>query len=91
MELSRIRPLAAVLSFAMCPEPAPIKPDNFIQRARRVPHCERKQGRSKFLVHRQRAQKDRWLVDDMAAPEVVDRHDQPRPFCACRGPRAASL
>jgi hypothetical protein len=34
IELARIRPSAAVLPLGMCPEPAPIKPDNFIQRAR---------------------------------------------------------
>jgi hypothetical protein len=34
IELARIRPSAAVLSLGMCPEPAPIKPDHFIQRAR---------------------------------------------------------
>jgi hypothetical protein len=34
IELARIRPSAAVLSLGMCPEPAPIKPDDFIQRAR---------------------------------------------------------
>ncbi|MCE3246850.1 MAG: hypothetical protein K0R41_675 [Geminicoccaceae bacterium] len=37
IELARIRRSAAVPSFGMCPEPAPIKPDNFIQRAR---HCD---------------------------------------------------
>jgi hypothetical protein len=34
IELARIRPSAAVLPLGMCPEPAPIKPDDFIQRAR---------------------------------------------------------
>ena len=34
IELGRLRPSAAVLSLGMCPEPAPIKPDDFIQRAR---------------------------------------------------------
>jgi hypothetical protein len=34
IELARIRPSAAVPSLGMCPEPAPIKPDNLIQRAR---------------------------------------------------------
>jgi hypothetical protein len=34
IELGRLRPSAAVLSLGMCPEPTPIKPDNFIQRAR---------------------------------------------------------
>ena len=34
IELARIRPSAAVLSLGMCPEPAPIKPDDFGQRAR---------------------------------------------------------
>jgi hypothetical protein len=34
IELARIRPSAAMPSLGMCPEPAPIKPDNFIQRAR---------------------------------------------------------
>jgi hypothetical protein len=34
IELTRFRPSAAVPSFGMCPEPAPIKPDDLIQRAR---------------------------------------------------------
>jgi hypothetical protein len=34
IELARIRPSAAMLSLGMCPEPAPIQPDDFIQRAR---------------------------------------------------------
>ena len=34
IELARIRPSAAVLSLGMCPEPAPIKPDDLIQRVR---------------------------------------------------------
>jgi hypothetical protein len=34
IELARLRPSAAVLSLGMCPEPAPIKPDDVIQRAR---------------------------------------------------------
>jgi hypothetical protein len=34
IELDGIRPSAAVMSFGMCPEPEPIKPDDFIQRAR---------------------------------------------------------
>jgi hypothetical protein len=34
IELGRLRPSAAVLSLGMCPEPAPIKPDDFIQHAR---------------------------------------------------------
>jgi hypothetical protein len=33
-ELARIRPSAAVLPLGVCPEPAPIKPDDLIQRAR---------------------------------------------------------
>jgi hypothetical protein len=44
----------------------------------RVSHCEREKRRSGFLVRRQRALKDRWLIDNMAPAEVVDRHDQPR-------------
>jgi hypothetical protein len=38
--------------------------------------CERKQHRGRFLGRGQRALKNHWLVDDMAAPEVADRHDQ---------------
>jgi hypothetical protein len=34
IELGRLRPSAAVLSLGMCPEPAPVKPDELIQRAR---------------------------------------------------------
>ena len=34
IELARIRPSAAVPPFGMCPEPTPIKPDDFIQHAR---------------------------------------------------------
>jgi len=43
-----------------------------------VPRCERKQRRSGFLVRRYRALKNHWLIDDAAAAEVADRHDQPR-------------
>jgi hypothetical protein len=39
---------------------------------------ERKQRRSRFLVRGQRALKDHWLIDDVATPEVADRHDQTR-------------
>jgi hypothetical protein len=40
--------------------------------------CERKQRRSRFLVRGQRALKSHWLIDDAAAPEVADRHNQTR-------------
>jgi hypothetical protein len=40
--------------------------------------CERKQRRSRSLVRGQRALKNHWLIDDVAAPEVADRHNQTR-------------
>ena len=39
--------------------------------------CERKQRRSRSLVPGQPALKKDWLIDDVAASEVADRHDQP--------------
>jgi hypothetical protein len=44
--------------------------------------CARKQRRGRFLVRGQRALKDHGLIDDAAAPEVADRHDQARPTVA---------
>jgi hypothetical protein len=38
--------------------------------------CERKQRRSRSLVPWQRAPKNSWLIDDVAASEVADRYDQ---------------
>jgi hypothetical protein len=38
IELARIRPSAAVPSFGMCPEPAPIKADDLIEWARYHDH-----------------------------------------------------
>jgi hypothetical protein len=38
--------------------------------------CERKQRRSRPLVPGQAALENNWLIDDVAASEVADRHDQ---------------
>jgi hypothetical protein len=38
--------------------------------------CERKQRRGRFLMRGQRTLKDHGLIDDVAAPEVADCHDQ---------------
>jgi hypothetical protein len=38
--------------------------------------CERKQRRSRPLVPGRAAVENNWLIDDVAAPEVADRHDQ---------------
>jgi hypothetical protein len=45
---------------------------------RGIARCESKQSRSRSFILWKRALKDYWLIDDAAAPEVADRHDQLR-------------